>query len=337
MSAQGDGHRTARPTPARRGGWHRLGTAVIVLLLAGSVAMWASRWVDTTWWVAAVVQSVVPMAAIAVVGATVIAALARRRRLAIVGLVASALVAVVSVPGFWPRSVPPNGSELVVLASNLEFGQGRVDRVVELVRQRRVDVLVLVEATPEVAERLDRLGIATDLPYAASAPASGASGAVLRSRYPLTELDRSALPDGSHLLGRVGARVQTPSGPVTVLSVHTWPPSGRSSAWRWHDGLTEIGQWAATQPTDVPLVLAGDFNASADHPVMRSATAGFIEAHAEAGRGWVRTWPQRGFSVAPFVQIDHVLARCVAGVVDAGTELVGETDHAAVWATLRLR
>jgi endonuclease/exonuclease/phosphatase family metal-dependent hydrolase len=36
----------------------------------------------------------------------------------------------------------------------------------------------------------------------------------------------------------------------------------------------------------------------------------------------------------PFVQLDHVLVRGF-DVVDAGTTAIGNTDHAAVWATLR--
>ena len=328
----------AVPSPSAGGrGWHRLGTGLVGLLLLGCALVWASRWLDTSWWVLVVVQSLAAAAAIGVVVSTGLAMLSRRRRLAQLGAVLAALVTAVSLPGLWPRLAPPAGHELVVLSSNLEFGQGDVRRVLEVVRHRGVDVLVLVEATPGAVETLDGLGIGADLPYAVTAAAPGASGAVLRSRHPLTALERGQLPDGAHLLGQVGARVETPTGPVTVLSVHTWPPAGRSTAWRWHDGLAEIGRWAQAQPTDTPLVLAGDFNASADHPGLRSATNGFIDAHAQAGQGWVRTWPQRGFFVPPFVQLDHIVARGVVGVVDAGVELVASTDHAAVWASLRLR
>jgi endonuclease/exonuclease/phosphatase (EEP) superfamily protein YafD len=51
------------------------------------------------------------------------------------------------------------------------------------------------------------------------------------------------------------------------------------------------------------------------------------------GAGWVRTWPL-GRRVPPFVQLDHVLVRGF-DVVAAETTAIGDTDHAAVWATLR--
>ena len=45
-----------------------------------------------------------------------------------------------------------------------------------------------------------------------------------------------------------------------------------------------------------------------------------------------RTWPT-GLVIPPVIHIDHILIRGLS-VVDAGTETIPGSDHAAVWARL---
>ena len=68
-------------------------------------------------------------------------------------------------------------------------------------------------------------------------------------------------------------RFGMPSAPITVFSPDPAVPAERS------------------QPDGIPLVLAGDFNASADHPGYRQVADGLVDAHRAVGAGWVRTWP----------------------------------------------
>jgi hypothetical protein len=53
---------------------------------------------------------------------------------------------------------------LRVLAANLYLGHGDVKTLVELVREQRVDVLNLLELTPEAVEEIDHAGLFDLLP-----------------------------------------------------------------------------------------------------------------------------------------------------------------------------
>ncbi len=76
----------------------------------------------------------------------------------------------------------------------------------------------------------------------------------------------------------------------------------------------EVGQLG---PVDL---VAGDFNALDDSVIMRRCFPGFRDALAQAGTGWLATWPRW----LPLWRIDHVLlgpqVRCLAGwTIDPGT------------------
>jgi endonuclease/exonuclease/phosphatase (EEP) superfamily protein YafD len=97
--------------------------------------------------------------------------------------------------------------------------------------------------------------------------------------------------------------------------------------------LADLEAWRERQSDDLPLVMAGDFNASESHPGFRQVAETTTDAHRAAGQGWVRTWPRGRRLVPEFIQLDHVLVRRL-GVVDAGVVHLPDTDHAAVWARL---
>src|ERR1700728_3714815 len=57
-----------------------------------------------------------------------------------------------------------------------------------------------------------------------------------------------------------------------------------------------------------PLLVAGDFNATADdQPFQRLLGLGLSDAAVLAGRGWEMTWPRNQAWVIPYLRIDHIL------------------------------
>jgi endonuclease/exonuclease/phosphatase (EEP) superfamily protein YafD len=83
------------------------------------------------------------------------------------------------------------------------------------------------------------------------------------------------------------------------------------------------------------VIVAGDFNATLDHSVFRSAIAGCADAAEQAGEGLTATWSTRWPRwLGP--QIDHVL---VTGGITTETLSVHDvpgSDHRAVLTRLRL-
>jgi endonuclease/exonuclease/phosphatase (EEP) superfamily protein YafD len=317
----------------RRAWVDRLLVALVVVPALG----YAARWADIASTPVVMVQSAAPIAGAGMVGAAALVAALRRRRLAVLALgFALGLLASVAL-SLRSDTVEARSTDLVVMSSNLQFGLGDPGAVVERVTSLHVDVLVLLEITPPERDRLRASGIEQLLPYAVGSPRAGADGTVIRSRYPCAEVAVTSEPGAD--LGQPAARVSLPAidgtlpRSVLVRAVHPWPPVLASVA-AWHAGLVDLAGWARGQPQDEPLVLAGDFNAGADHPAYRALADGLVDAHAAAGSGWVRTWPQ-GSRIPAFTQLDHVLGRSLQ-VVSAGSAVVPGSDHAAVWARWRL-
>jgi endonuclease/exonuclease/phosphatase (EEP) superfamily protein YafD len=114
------------------------------------------------------------------------------------------------------------------------------------------------------------------------------------------------------------------------VAVHTAAPvSGSVPAWR--ADLAALGRWCHSTPP--PVLLVGDFNATLDHPELRSLDC--TDVAAAAGQGLVGTWPT---SLPAWVgtQIDHVL---VGGGITPNSARVLDlpgSDHRAVLARVTL-
>ena len=307
-----------------------LGT-MLGITLAGATVGVATRWADLAQRELAVVQSLVPICEATVVVVTLLSVW-RHRRLALVAAVPALVSAGLLAAPFLPHTVPTGPGDVTVMTSNLEFGQADATQLVAAATARSVAVLVLVEVTPQGLSRLDDAGLRELLPYAAGSPEADASGTMVRSRYPLDLLSTGGGASGLQLEFRQPlVRVERPGAPFVIKAIHPLPPTGWPTSWR--ASLRLLADFRRAWPTDEPLVLAGDFNASVDHPAYREVAEGMADVTRDAGAGWTRTWPQ-DVALPPFVQLDHVLVRGLSTVA-AGTVHLDGTDHAAVWGTVR--
>jgi endonuclease/exonuclease/phosphatase (EEP) superfamily protein YafD len=313
----------------RRGMAAVLGLALLLLTVA-----FAMRWLDVVSSEVAAVQAVVPVTGAGVILVALLALVCGLPRLALVGAVPSAVAVVLAVASLSltaSASADAAAEPVTVFSSNLEFGGANADDVMRGVRDHAADVVVLLELTPQAVSRLKASGLDKELPYAVGHAESGTTGAMIRSRWPLTLLDPGQGVDGS-LFWEPYALVARPAGAFRIKAIHTRQPI--VTARGWHQDLDRIREWQLAQPTERSLMLAGDFNASQSHPAFRSMLEGLTDAHRATGGGWVRTWPQ-GRRIPPFVQLDHILGRAVVPTA-AGVVPVRGTDHAAVWARVTL-
>lgn len=230
-------------------------------------------------------------------------------------------------------------TSLSVLSLNTEYGQVDPTTIVEQVRGRRVDLLVLLEETPQHWAALQEAGLGELLPHVTGSVGQDAGGSLIVSAHPLTCPDspggRCAVTTRGERRGN-GTAFDQPVAELAdgtlVRAAHPWPP--RPDPARWRSEQDEMGRWLRLH-ADRPLVVAGDFNAGPVHPVFRAITAGF-DRSPRGGVPWVRTWPMSvpGLGeVPPFVQIDHIVAGGRVCVEDSVVRVPG-TDHAAVWARL---
>ena len=142
------------------------------------------------------------------------------------------------------------------------------------------------------------------------------------------------LPDGSNLPGIL---TQVNGIETKIVGVHLYAPVNAACRDLWDAELLALRTWAEQQGTEV--VLAGDFNASLNHPGMRELAATLPDAARSLGRGMLRTWPARGFRQGrgrciPIFGLDHVLISRGLAPASLQTRLFPGADHLGLLAEI---
>ncbi|RBY92609.1 endonuclease/exonuclease/phosphatase family protein [Blastococcus sp. TF02A-30] len=233
-----------------------------------------------------------------------------------------------------PAAPLPAGGGRRVRVATVSLRRGHVPAagVVDLVRAADVDVLAVAELTPGSEALLRAAGLDRLLPEEHVLPARpgavlSASGA-LWSRLPIT--GRGAVPGEFE---QPSAVLDVGGRPLEVVAVHSAPPAVSPRAVRrWAADLAALPSPSAA----VPQVLAGDFNATADHAAFRSLlAAGWTDAAQATGQGLAWTWRPLRLKV-PRLTLDHVLVGPRVGVTAVRFVPVPGSDHRSVVADLAL-
>lgn len=233
------------------------------------------------------------------------------------------------VPPYLPDSRAADGPELVVLQSNLYFGEADPAAVVATVRDNDVDVLTLNELTFDAVEMLRAAGLDEALPHSYLEPThAGGGGTAIYSRHPLREHTKY---DG-FILNNLSVTLDHPDrGPIAVYAFHPVPPTADFPAWSAE--MRRVDEILTAAPA--PAIVGADFNATRDHSAFRALLDGpFAAAAEQTGDGVLLTFPaDRRWG--PLIGIDHILL--AGGVAQSVRTLtLPGTDHRAVLATVRL-
>lgn len=260
------------------------------------------------------------------------AALARRPLLVAWGLAVLATTAWFLQPYGSPS---PDGAEerpakarFRVLSANLQYGQALPD-LLDTLRRERPQVVSVQECDRVCADALRGPRLREAYPHRVIAEGGPAEGSALLSRYPLT--DKGEVPSQLAMPGAVA----TIGGERVRLQVaHPMPPEfGELTAWRAE--LGRLRSYAAAGG-DRPTLIAGDFNASADHAAFRALLdTGLHDTARQLGHSRTPTWPA---ATAPplGVQIDHVLVSDRLVPMEAEFLDFEGTDHRALLVDLTL-
>lgn len=227
---------------------------------------------------------------------------------------------------------------VTVLNSNVRVDGAAVDEIVELAVTGAVDAIVLLEASrrfaASVVDGARRRGL--DLVSETDEPLNPVTGAPRGTgAYPTSLLVRAdlrprfgtALPGA--LLGSLSATVNVDGRQLDLVAVHP-PPPFPSQITQWRADLDQVARWCSR-----PAVIAGDLNATLDHPPFRRLLdAGCVDTAALSGNAlsgtWRSTWPR-----SLTIPIDHVLLGGRRGTVSSyGLHDITGTDHRAVLVTV---
>ena len=301
--------------------------SIVAWLLVAPWAVWAfirlGGWQLGFPWVEliALTPYVLPMA----VASGALAAALRRIGPVVVAVVTVLALVVLLAPRALGGAERSSGTQLRIMTVNTFEGRVSAAAVVELVRERRVDVLSLQEFTPEAARALERAGLRNLLPHGITQPRSGWSGLGIFARGRLRELAMRTPAVLAAVLTQAGAP------PIHFFAVHVPAPVTRASTERWRDDLRAL---PSASPDGSARVLAGDFNATLDHRELRDLLdRGYRDAAAVVGAGLRPTW--RGTRL-PWLTIDHVLVPERVAIRAVTVHRLPGSDHRAVIAALEV-
>ena len=160
-----------------------LGAVAAVVAAAGIAAHYIGL-VNT---MVARIASFTPLFVILAMVAVLMLSAARQR-------VRTVLAVVIAVVGVWSQiplftrtdtGQPATDSVSVrLLQANIRLGEADVDALMQTVIDEDVDVLTVIELTPEALQRLSAAGITETLPYSFVRPGSSGSGAGIFARFP---------------------------------------------------------------------------------------------------------------------------------------------------------
>ncbi len=240
------------------------------------------------------------------------------------------------LPRVPPRGpAAPTGTELCVLAANLELGRRDPRALAEAIVAVDAEVLLLCEHSPATEEALLAAGLEERWPHRADDPSTGFFGSLVASRHPIVGVERRSLG------GRDGqvVDVDVTGTVVRMVPVHTQAPVFDRDLPVWRSTIATSA--AVADEVDGPVVLGGDWNATGGHRAFRQALArhDLVDASAVLGHRWYPTWPVDSlalrWSPPPVLTLDHVVVRPDTEVLALERIDLPATDHRALRATLR--
>ncbi len=325
-----------RLAPDRRGATLlRWGAGAVgwAVLLAAALGI-SAHFIGTVSTTMTLIASFTPLAVLAGVLAVPTLLAARQWVAAILAVVVAVAGVGSQLPQFigaGPATQPDRSVTVRLMQANIWLGQADLEALTRTATANDVDVLTVIELTPEAVHRLTETGLTDALPYSVLYPRKGGGGAGIFSRFPLRD---GAVLDG-FALNNIKAVAEIPElEPLVVYALHPLPPYPEP-AWKWAYELRRLRGALAEDPR--PLVVGADFNSTYDHRQFRdllanSAVEGagpLLDAANFLGKGIIGTYPA-GRPYPAVLAIDKVLTRGGTPTDLRRIDLPGSDHHGVV-------
>ena len=264
----------------------------------------------------ALAASFIPYGIPAWAAATLLFALAARRRLKLLAVltVACLIVQIAWARTYWPRTAPVSSDDsLIVVSMNLRCDEPALTDLASLVEREQPDVVVLQDLSQDGWEQFVRYSSWLQVvPQHSALPGdqpltdkSDPCGTVVFAKEPVSW---ASPPDAEQPV----FRIYLPAGPLTVVPVSL--PTAVEGVEPWLRGFQLLDEAITIRATSVsdealePMLVVGDFNATREHLPMRQLIAehGLVDAAEQAGAGWQPTFPANR-RYPPLLAIDHIL------------------------------
>jgi len=235
--------------------------------------------------------------------ALILLALRQWRWSALFGAFALSNLALIA-PAFWgDDSVTPTAEgqpSLRALLANVNADNRDFERLQRLITASDPDLIVLLEATPWLLDRLRDLG--QRYPHRAAEPRDDLFGIALFSRHPLVQSQIIRLGDAVGPPAIV-ATITADARSFALIGVHPWPPVSADLAEGRNQQLRALA--ARVRQSQVPLLVLGDLNLSPWSPWFTRLLADSGLRDSRRGRGIQPSWPAGWWPL--WIPIDHAL------------------------------
>lgn len=219
--------------------------------------------------------------------------------------------------------------ELWVKTYNLNYGLVGDPSTTQAIGAGEPDVVLLQETTPGW-EAAIRRAYAASYPHLAFIEGQGAGGQGLLSRYPV--LHQEALPSPIGWFPGWLLVLDTPSGPLQVLSLHLEPPYAERGGFLVgafttdDDRLEELDVYLSFLDPELPTLVLGDFNEQRGPSLSLLEDQGFADALPSGVDTW--RWPLAGLELN--AALDHVFHSPELIPVLVEVQDLGRSDHLPV-------
>ena len=308
-------------------------TWIAVMAMGAVVAARFWSWDTRVSFVA--LNAVLPIVLLPAWAALLVAALTRRKALALASAVVVAAHVLVVAPELTARSPVPawaHGAPTVrMMTANVLVGSGDATSIAAEVRRHEPDVVVLLESPVDLAAAVLAGDLGPRYPFRFQVDRHDPFALTILSTRPL-EVPEVVANSGRPVAVVTGVVVG--GARVRIIAVHAIAPAG----WGRPVWIRDVELIRRAAQGSGPTVVLGDFNATWNHRAFRELLAdGFEDAAAARGRPFDMTWPRSGLPAPPVMRLDHILTGkgAVATWVRAGD--IAGSDHRYVVGDVAVR
>lgn len=233
-------------------------------------------------------------------------------------------------PAQAPSAPNPGRPHFTLLTFNVNYGLRDAPQNLLAIVEADADVVLLQEATPAL-ERATQRRLKTLYPYQQYRFCCGAGGLGVLSKHPFEDVDYIDSPIG--WFPGWWVRVETPLGPVQMLSVHLRPPVSDSGSWVKGYFTTgplrqkELAAYMAKREPGIPTIVAGDFNETRGKALTLLEEAGLDDAVEAFHPDDAITWRWRTSVGRIELALDHVFHDERLRALNAEILETGASDH----------
>ncbi len=225
-------------------------------------------------------------------------------------------------------SAPQSGKTLKIMSINVHTSNRNSDGVLELVREEKPDLLLLMEVDHRWIRELNPL---TEMysPHRA-VPRPDNFGIALYSRRPLDEIN--VRTETEKYVPVITARFKHDGQVIHFTGLHTLPPASPSYSANRNKLLSEIAEDVAN--TSGPTIVMGDLNTTSWSPYFQSFVRQSGLNDSRKGFGIQPTWPSSGALFPLLIPVDHCLVSDDLTVVNRRVLRDIGSDHYPIMVSL---